>query len=606
MNGVEATPVQQMLDTLTNIVRCPHNRSTEYDFYDTQSNTETKSKTLRRSSKRSSKDKTKSKAKPKTRTKSRKVKDVAISITPAPTDACHGSLDEPADRFVAAPTVWQRDIKTRRMSMVSNQEEEVVSVRSISSLSSQSWPTSPDFRQDKGLFPSDRTIGYASTTSDFTDSNISTATTSGTDTTSHALVTSERADTDVRQSKNTKKTLKSNRENRVGVLNSCKENENTYVAHSNTGSDDLAQAKDDFEQQATKHNQTGYKASEQTPCSQEDIATQDVQSFPETDFSPTEHQAPSFLDDPILAAFERIAAEEGQKVHREWMDTVAFDNTTKREQGIVTKQSFDQNELVFRENPDLRLLNFRHGDMLALKIKLLSLADQEKNTPHHTQDNQGKWTEKKERRRTVCIANMRAKTEMGYYVLRVASAIRHSCAPNVDFRMEGNCIEVYALRPIAQGEELYVSYVDNTMVTSERKEALLKHFDIKCHCTLCSSDDLVLTENEEYNRLKLVDLRDKIKEAFEKRQYALALESSVEFLEVLEGSSTLATPKNLLNAEKAALRASQELTNFEAVRYWMLRCVDHTHIVHGFKSSIYESLQERYGDMRIVQALEFL
>jgi len=74
------------------------------------------------------------------------------------------------------------------------------------------------------------------------------------------------------------------------------------------------------------------------------------------------------------------------------------------------------------------------------------------------------------------------------------SRLNHSCSPNI-LRGPGKLpwtLEARALRPIAAGEELTVSYVDAESLwkpTSERRELLRKRWQFVCNCERCAAPD---------------------------------------------------------------------------------------------------------------------
>jgi SET and MYND domain-containing protein len=45
----------------------------------------------------------------------------------------------------------------------------------------------------------------------------------------------------------------------------------------------------------------------------------------------------------------------------------------------------------------------------------------------------------------------------------LASLMNHSCDPNAVYLFEGTTIRVRSLKPISPGQEIFISYTDNTM-----------------------------------------------------------------------------------------------------------------------------------------------
>ncbi|OMJ25268.1 Histone-lysine N-methyltransferase SMYD3 [Smittium culicis] len=62
----------------------------------------------------------------------------------------------------------------------------------------------------------------------------------------------------------------------------------------------------------------------------------------------------------------------------------------------------------------------------------------------------------------------------------------HSCAPNCFASFSGNSLYLRALTPIIPGEELTISYLDQTMYYKTRQAVLEKNYFFKCNCSLCS------------------------------------------------------------------------------------------------------------------------
>ena len=65
--------------------------------------------------------------------------------------------------------------------------------------------------------------------------------------------------------------------------------------------------------------------------------------------------------------------------------------------------------------------------------------------------------------------------------------LNHSCDPNVDWRaVDGtNEIEVYALRDISHGEELFISYIDQSLPKPARQTQLWSLYGFTCECRKC-------------------------------------------------------------------------------------------------------------------------
>ncbi|KAI6104233.1 hypothetical protein F5141DRAFT_1128058 [Pisolithus sp. B1] len=72
-------------------------------------------------------------------------------------------------------------------------------------------------------------------------------------------------------------------------------------------------------------------------------------------------------------------------------------------------------------------------------------------------------------------------TPIGVAVSPLVALINHSCAPNVVVPL----VKVVALRNIAPGEEILMSYVDTTLPKSLRQNALTETYNFQCCCKAC-------------------------------------------------------------------------------------------------------------------------
>lgn len=81
----------------------------------------------------------------------------------------------------------------------------------------------------------------------------------------------------------------------------------------------------------------------------------------------------------------------------------------------------------------------------------------------------------------------RALAAGGTALFRVANTLNHSCAPNCQFASttDDHRLAVVATRDIAPGEELLVSYIDETRPYAERQRELLQRYSFHCTCPKC-------------------------------------------------------------------------------------------------------------------------
>lgn len=90
------------------------------------------------------------------------------------------------------------------------------------------------------------------------------------------------------------------------------------------------------------------------------------------------------------------------------------------------------------------------------------------------------------------------------------SRMNHSCRPNAKHTWNEKLKQqtVYAIHPIAEGEELYLSYLAGG-TSEERKETLKEHFGFDCTCELCSLPPAQLQKSD-YRIIRSQDLYNKI------------------------------------------------------------------------------------------------
>lgn len=94
-----------------------------------------------------------------------------------------------------------------------------------------------------------------------------------------------------------------------------------------------------------------------------------------------------------------------------------------------------------------------------------------------------------------------------------ATRFNSSCVPNVNnWWNEGkNVIEFRALRDIAQGEELSITYAVDLSPWADRRRELQVRYGFECHCEACSLSGEALTASDD-RRIKLESLIDEIGE----------------------------------------------------------------------------------------------
>lgn len=96
---------------------------------------------------------------------------------------------------------------------------------------------------------------------------------------------------------------------------------------------------------------------------------------------------------------------------------------------------------------------------------------------------------------------------IGLCVQPYASFINHSCDPNAVVGFDEGRIYVKALKEIKEGEQIFISYVDNTNQFELRQKELLERYFFKCNCSKCAlgttaREDRFLTSQPDMSALK--------------------------------------------------------------------------------------------------------
>lgn len=88
-----------------------------------------------------------------------------------------------------------------------------------------------------------------------------------------------------------------------------------------------------------------------------------------------------------------------------------------------------------------------------------------------------------------------------YYVCILASYFNHSCSPNVVFTDKNNLTICKVVRPVQQGEQLFIHYFQHETVIpfESRKTQLLKQFGFKCKCEQCNCRQLSVIDQQMIN-----------------------------------------------------------------------------------------------------------
>ena len=103
----------------------------------------------------------------------------------------------------------------------------------------------------------------------------------------------------------------------------------------------------------------------------------------------------------------------------------------------------------------------------------------------------------------------------------VVASANHSCIPNTVTVYDGQSLSFRALKPIAENEEVFISYVDVTNPYRKRQSELDDRFYFRCRCELCGKgrdagqdDHLTTSESDDIDSLQ--GLEDDAFETLEK------------------------------------------------------------------------------------------
>ncbi|KAG6379628.1 hypothetical protein JVT61DRAFT_10144 [Boletus reticuloceps] len=95
-------------------------------------------------------------------------------------------------------------------------------------------------------------------------------------------------------------------------------------------------------------------------------------------------------------------------------------------------------------------------------------------------------------------------TPIGAIVSPLAALTNHSCLPNAivvfprggKTKMKESVMDVIALRDIAAGEEVLMTYVDTTLPKAQRQQVLTETYNFTCQCPLCKQSATVVDPRE--------------------------------------------------------------------------------------------------------------
>ncbi|KAK2598837.1 hypothetical protein N8I77_012222 [Diaporthe amygdali] len=97
-------------------------------------------------------------------------------------------------------------------------------------------------------------------------------------------------------------------------------------------------------------------------------------------------------------------------------------------------------------------------------------------------------------------------------IFLTVARLNHSCVPNaqgnVNTALPGSQFTIHALRDIADGEEITISYLhDELAMRTERQKRLNEDYGFECACDICSTDASgVKTRESDQRRLKVQEM----------------------------------------------------------------------------------------------------
>ncbi|CAK7220418.1 SET domain-containing protein 5 [Sporothrix bragantina] len=104
--------------------------------------------------------------------------------------------------------------------------------------------------------------------------------------------------------------------------------------------------------------------------------------------------------------------------------------------------------------------------------------------------------------------------EYGYFVVfPEISRLNHDCRPNADYHFDHDTLtqHIHAVRPIAAGEEITVSYMDLIKTRKQRLDKLKATWGFPCSCSLCTQNRH-LTKASDARIKQIQDLRNEFRD----------------------------------------------------------------------------------------------
>ena len=82
------------------------------------------------------------------------------------------------------------------------------------------------------------------------------------------------------------------------------------------------------------------------------------------------------------------------------------------------------------------------------------------------------------------------------------SYMNHSCLPSIGLvQSKEGVVQIFALRAIAQDEQLMISYVDELKSKAERQASLASRYEFECQCVRCSRGNVSTLDSAAANNV---------------------------------------------------------------------------------------------------------
>ena len=198
----------------------------------------------------------------------------------------------------------------------------------------------------------------------------------------------------------------------------------------------------------------------------------------------------------------------------------------------------------------------------------------------------------------IASSNAFAVSDTASAICILASRFNHSCSPNARYswHAEGGRLRIHALREIAIGEEIYVSYLSGRHVYGSHRtdrQNRLKIYGFICTCTVCS---LPSSEQKasDTRRVEIARIWESVP-YFMPHQTADRLRAIVRAVRLLEEESYAADADDFTN-DAAAICACH--ADWESVRYWATKTYETRVAEFGEDSRRAAEVRNLYLDLR--------